>query len=160
MSTLTTTIELTPEAYSLLLAAAQDESPSQFLVRILAARQVEADAVMTFPLRRGTWDLPLGLARKLEAAYPQVDVPRSLDRALMWCEANPSKRKTATGMPAFLNRWMSSEGPAGEVDMTQPQPASITMRVLRRWVASQRGRPIPAEEYQAKAAQIQATKVR
>lgn len=46
-------------------------------------------------------------------AYPAVDVVAELRRAKAWLDSNPNKRKTARGMPAFLNRWMSRQQDQG-----------------------------------------------
>jgi hypothetical protein len=41
------------------------------------------------------------------AAYPAIDVLSECQKALVWLHANPSNRKTATGMPRFLVNWLS-----------------------------------------------------
>jgi len=43
---------------------------------------------------------------QLEQAYPAVDVPGEILRAIAWCIANPRKIKTYGGVPRFLNSWM------------------------------------------------------
>lgn len=42
-------------------------------------------------------------------AYPAVDVRQQLRQMRAWLEANPSRRKTARGMPAFVTRWLGKE---------------------------------------------------
>lgn len=39
--------------------------------------------------------------------YPAVDVMQELRSMVGWCEANPTKRKTKTGAPRFINTWLS-----------------------------------------------------
>lgn len=46
------------------------------------------------------------LAEYVEA-YPSLDVRRELSAARQWCRDNANRRKTATGMAAFLTRWMN-----------------------------------------------------
>lgn len=45
--------------------------------------------------------------------YPGVDVPRTLIEIRQWCMDNPTRRKTAQGMHAFIGRWMSREQDRG-----------------------------------------------
>ena len=40
-------------------------------------------------------------------AYPGVNVPGELEKARVWCEANPTKRKTHGGVPRFLVSWLN-----------------------------------------------------
>lgn len=42
----------------------------------------------------------------LRIAYPGVDVGAELKKARSWCLANGTQRKTARGIPRFLNSWM------------------------------------------------------
>ena len=44
-----------------------------------------------------------------ESTYPGVDVPRTLKEIRQWSIDNPSRRKTARGMHAFVGRWMARE---------------------------------------------------
>jgi hypothetical protein len=67
--------------------------------------------IASFPTVGGKvteWHLTASLAAKLAEAFPGVDVPSEARKAAVWCETNPAKRKTAKGMPAFLNRWMAN----------------------------------------------------
>lgn len=40
-------------------------------------------------------------------AYPAVDVPKELRQMRVWCLANPAKRKTRRGAPAFAVKWLA-----------------------------------------------------
>lgn len=51
------------------------------------------------------WSLTEPVIRRLQEAYPGVDVVPECRKAFAWTMANPTKRKTANGMEAFLNRW-------------------------------------------------------
>ena len=39
--------------------------------------------------------------------YPAIDVEQECIKILGWCIANPSKRKTKTGVAKFINTWLS-----------------------------------------------------
>ena len=41
--------------------------------------------------------------------YPAVDVPQALRAMLGWLIANPSKRKTKSGIKKFINAWLAKE---------------------------------------------------
>lgn len=40
-------------------------------------------------------------------AYPAVDIMQELRKAKAWLNNNPKKRKTLSGMPKFINSWLS-----------------------------------------------------
>lgn len=40
-------------------------------------------------------------------SYPAVDVMQELRAMAAWCHANPTRRKTKTGVKAFVNRWLA-----------------------------------------------------
>lgn len=69
-----------------------------------------ADAVLEYPCI-GTgpprWWLTRSQIAEWQAAYPGIDVETECRRALAWLAANPSRRKTARGMPRFLLGWLS-----------------------------------------------------
>ena len=45
--------------------------------------------------------------REYEQSYPNVNVLAELKKMKQWLTDNPSRRKTANGMTAFINRWLS-----------------------------------------------------
>ena len=51
------------------------------------------------------WILPIRVLQILAESYPGIDLDEQLHKARAWCVTNPTKRKTATGMPKFLNTW-------------------------------------------------------
>lgn len=57
--------------------------------------------------RLKTWLLTDSHLAELVATFPGVDVPKECRKAWGWIRANPTKRKTAGGLPAFLHRWLS-----------------------------------------------------
>ncbi len=54
-----------------------------------------------------TWLLTVAYVAELSGDYPNLDVPQQCRSARAWALANPSKRKTAKGMPTFLVNWMN-----------------------------------------------------
>jgi len=65
----------------------------------------------TFPTRGkggSTWALPAPKLAEYREAYPDLDVPGELRKAVQWCRDNPTRRKTAgRGMLAFLTAWLN-----------------------------------------------------
>lgn len=58
------------------------------------------------PGMQGEFPVSQILAEELQRAFPGVNVPAELAKARAWCVTNPTKRKTAKGIPRFLNAWM------------------------------------------------------
>lgn len=74
--------------------------------------------VMVFPcVGKGpnSWGLSESKLAEYREAFPGVDVLSECRKALQWCVDNPSRRKTARGMPAFLNRWLERAQNSGAV---------------------------------------------
>lgn len=46
-------------------------------------------------------------------AYPAVDVAQQLRQMRAWCNANPTRRKTARGVAAFIVGWLTKEQNSG-----------------------------------------------
>jgi hypothetical protein len=66
--------------------------------------------VLTIPaVGEGDQEWPLTQAKIDEwgEAYPGVDVLAECRKARQWCIDNPTRRKTAKGMPRFLSTWLS-----------------------------------------------------
>lgn len=90
------------------------------------------DSVMVFPvIGKGPseWHLTAGHVAELAGDYPGLDVAGECRRARAWCMANPTKRKTAGGMAAFLVSWMNREVREGGA-LRRPTPAKATHRPL------------------------------
>lgn len=45
----------------------------------------------------------------MQELYPAVDVQAQLRAMKAWAISNPNRRKTAKGMPRFINRWLAEE---------------------------------------------------
>lgn len=70
-----------------------------------------APGVMTFATKAGEWPLSRQRLDQYRTTYPGIDIDAELRKARQWCIDNPSKRKTTTGMPRFLNGWLSRAKP-------------------------------------------------
>jgi uncharacterized protein YdaU (DUF1376 family) len=67
-------------------------------------------SLLTFPTigaHGATWHLRETQAGEWRSLFPAVDVLGEARKALAWLQANPTKRKTAKGMPRFLVGWLS-----------------------------------------------------
>jgi len=106
-----------PLAFSHLPLAKEEDSLKAPLARGSKppSRQDDSKILMTFETV-GTpkqWHFRQSLMDPFQEAYPNVDVLAELAKAKAWLVANPTKRKTARGMPAFLNRWLSRSVDSG-----------------------------------------------
>ena len=54
--------------------------------------------------------------------YPNVDVLQELRKMKGWCDANPKKRKTKTGIRRFINNWLAKEQDKGPKRTGQTYP--------------------------------------
>lgn len=79
--------------------------------------------------RAPTWSATRGVIRSLSEAFPSLDVEGECRKAKAWVEANPAKRKTASGMRRFLVNWLSRAQNSG------------------RGTAQARGSPAPPDPY-------------
>jgi hypothetical protein len=91
-----------------------------------------APALLTFPTVRGArsgateWPLTQREVNLLGVGFPDLDVMAECRKALVWAESNKADRKTASGMLAFLNRWMTTAqngGRSGRSGRAPPGPA-------------------------------------
>ena len=48
-----------------------------------------------------------------KALYPAVDVEQALRNMQAWCKANPSRRKTKSGVMRFVTNWLASDQNSG-----------------------------------------------
>lgn len=63
--------------------------------------------VITMPLNSGEHQVTESFAAQMQALYPAVDVAQELRTMTGWLIANPTKRKTKTGINRFINAWLS-----------------------------------------------------
>lgn len=52
------------------------------------------------------YDVPSEKLSLWKDAYPAVDVEQELRKMIVWCDANPTKRKTRRGVAKFINAWL------------------------------------------------------
>lgn len=65
--------------------------------------------VMEFPTNgvgSKAWCLLTSKLAEYRESFPGIDVESESRKARQWCIDNPSKRKTPSGMTAFLSRWL------------------------------------------------------
>lgn len=97
----------------------------------LVSAETTADtspALLTFKAqgKQGTWKLTQKQVDEWKTLYPGLDVAACCRKAFAWAEANPAKRKTAKGMPAFLVNWLNREANNGSSAMiTKPADTRV-----------------------------------
>ncbi|MBY7931801.1 helix-turn-helix domain-containing protein [Vibrio fluvialis] len=71
---------------------------------------------------------------ELRDLYPAVDVAQQLRNMIGWCQANPTRQKTASGIKRFIHAWLCKEQDRGyAAPVQQPQASSTDERtVLKR----------------------------
>jgi hypothetical protein len=84
------------------------ESVSAEPVSLPAKQPVPQEpVVITMPLNSGEHQVTESFAAQMQALYPAVDVAQELRTMTGWLIANPTKRKTKTGINRFINAWLS-----------------------------------------------------
>lgn len=65
--------------------------------------------LLTFPVdgRPNEWRFTQSLADELAELFPHVDIAAESRSMLAYVKANPTKRKTASGMRAYITRWLT-----------------------------------------------------
>lgn len=82
-----------------------------------------------FPLKDGTdYTAPEDFIAEITKTYKTLDVEFHLKRARLWLIATPSKRKTRSGMPKFLNGWISRQKPTAEIHPFQSRHTGFADR--------------------------------
>jgi hypothetical protein len=94
------------------ISPAQDAEPAEFV------------SVFTFPTKSGEWELSTDLFNQHEKAYPGIDLMAEYNKILLWLNTNPRSKKTKTGMPAFLTRWLNKASP------NQPKATDIPIQQI------------------------------
>lgn len=79
--------------------------------------------------RPKTWGLTVAKVTEYQQTYTGVDVLAECRKALQWCRDNPSKRKTAKGMPAFLNRWLEKAQNSGGGTRGHPRQNGVAATI-------------------------------
>lgn len=71
---------------------------------------VAEPSLLNFPtigVNGKTWPLTNPQVQLWVVAYPSLDILAEARKALAWLQANPGRRKTYGGMPAFLVNWLN-----------------------------------------------------
>lgn len=79
----------------------------------LVAEEAGKEGVMPFICKGGVWHLTAAMIKEYEDTFIDMDILHEANEARMWCTANSSKRKTKSGMPRFLNSWLSRANDQG-----------------------------------------------
>lgn len=68
-----------------------------------------SDVVYTFPCegKIKEFKVTVAMISEYQSLYSQMDVDFEIRRMLTWLKANPTKKKTARGMPRFIDAWLS-----------------------------------------------------
>lgn len=69
----------------------------------------ESETILTFPTQGSVkeWRLTKEHVEKWEELFPALDILGQCRLALAWCDANPRRQKTVSGMPKFLVGWLT-----------------------------------------------------
>ena len=59
------------------------------------------------------YDVPLQRISEWKDVFPAVNVEEQLKRMVVWCNANPTKKKTRRGVERFITNWLSREQDRG-----------------------------------------------
>lgn len=59
------------------------------------------------------YDVPMSKVERWKELYPAVDVEQELRKMAGWSEENCARRKTRTGVRAFINNWLAREQDKG-----------------------------------------------
>ena len=105
----------------------EDSSATQKRVAEPSAAPADlSPVILTYPTRGklATWDLHQSLVDTWIKLYPGLDVLMVCRKALAWCMASPTRRKTARGMERCLvNVWLNREADGASHGRTTNQPA-------------------------------------
>lgn len=78
-----------------------------------SAVALQADAPLSeyrIPLNDATeFAVPLPLVTEWESLFPDVDIPNTLRQIRAWNLANPTRRKTKTGIVKHITNWLAKE---------------------------------------------------
>lgn len=107
-----------------------------------ASEPADGDIVLTYPIvGKGpkTWPLTGAKVREYAEAFPGVDVVAECRKALLWCRDNPTKRKTARGMPRLLAGWLGkAQDRAGAAGQSRLSPTEQVRQARLRMEEKQR----------------------
>lgn len=74
----------------------------------------DSPVVVQIPLiGKKTFSVSQKLVDYWSSLYPAVNVPQELRKMAGWCEANPGRRKTSSGIKRFITAWLGKEQDKG-----------------------------------------------
>lgn len=86
-----------------------DASPFEAQVKEPKPKEVdETPVVMKLILKTGEFSVTEAVVDKYRKLYPKVDVLQEFRKMSSWCEGNPGKRKTKTGVQRFIVNWLNN----------------------------------------------------
>lgn len=81
--------------------------------------------VISIPLNDGSdYGVSQEDLNKYMELYPAVDVMQELRSMVGWCDANPTRKKTKSGVRKFINAWLSKAQNQGGRGFAQKAPGS------------------------------------
>lgn len=88
---------------------------------------ISEQVVMEFPCsgKVKVWGLTDKRLQTLQDLFPGIDATTEARKALAWCLDNPKRRKTANGMPTFLQNWMERNQNRGGGARAGPQTSDL-----------------------------------
>lgn len=90
------------------------------------------------------WNLTEAKLAEYQESFPGADVLAECRKARQWCVDNPTKRKTARGLPAFLTRWLGKAQDSGRAPGA-PAPRksreSARQEVIDQWLQARQNTP-------------------
>ena len=88
-------------------AGGEDTDQPEVLIQTPSLPEGSA-AVLELPLNDGTvFQVVQEEIDRWQETFPAVDVLQELREMRLWCDANPTKRKTARGIRKFIIHWLS-----------------------------------------------------
>ena len=89
-----------------------------------------ADEFIKLPLNdKSFYSVPLSDVEHFKELYPAVNVEQELRSMLGWLEANPRRRKTRSGIKAFITKWLSKTQNQGGVGYGSHSGSNVTNSV-------------------------------
>ena len=88
------------------------------------ARAKHSPAIAELPVKAGKqpYLVTTVAADEWRRLYPGLDVEAEIRKATAWLLANPTRRKTRTGIPRFLNSWLARAHDSVRLPTTDPAP--------------------------------------
>lgn len=78
----------------------------------------------------GSWQATQADLELWYAAYPAVNVDQELSAMAVWCDANPTRRKTQRGIKQFVANWLNRAQNQGGSPMAKKAGAYGGMRSM------------------------------